>query len=258
MYVYVRTCMYIYIDPCIYMYICIHERHPSCRFIHERCKLIVCFVLLCRVAGPFLIHSRSHVTHLNESCHNKWVMSHIWKSHVTHLNQSCHNKWVMSHIWMSHVTHLNESCHTSADVMLHIWRSHVTHMNESRHTYERVTSHSNESCHTHEWVLPHVGVGPVTHMIINMIPHMCDTTHSISHVTINESGHTSEWVMSHICGIICGPVTHVIIVTWLMTRHVTHMNESCHKYARVTSHTCIRNDMSHGTQLNVSHVAQDW
>jgi len=69
--------------------------------------------------------------------HYERVMSHICRSHVTHMNESCHTYvGVMSHILMSHVTHMNELCHTYEWVMSHIWMSHVLQMNESCLTYE--------------------------------------------------------------------------------------------------------------------------
>ena len=103
-----------------------------------------------------LTDRRSHVTHMNESCHvYRLVMSHVWRSHVTHMNESWHihdcvmyigtsvwmlrleptDKGVMSHIWMSPVTYSNESCHTCEWVMSHIYMRHVTHINESCHAY---------------------------------------------------------------------------------------------------------------------------
>ena len=69
-----------------------------------------------------------------------------WKSHVTHMNQSCHTyERVMSHVWTSHVTH-ESSLHAhllqwTSRKHLCIWKSHVTHMNQSCHTCEWVTSH---------------------------------------------------------------------------------------------------------------------
>jgi len=101
---------------------------------------------------------RSHVTHLNESCHtSEWVILHIWMIHLTHLNESCHtSEWVMSHIWMIHVTHVQESCHTfewchtCAWFMLHICISPVTHI--------------HESCHTYAFVMAHIYMSHVTHM----------------------------------------------------------------------------------------------
>ena len=59
----------------------------------------------------------SLVTRMDESYMlwwtHEWVMSHIWRSHVTHMNESCHTyEWVMSHMWRSHVTHVKESRHT--------------------------------------------------------------------------------------------------------------------------------------------------
>ena len=58
--------------------------------------------------------SMSHVTHINESRHLRyivwgtWVISHIWST------------WIMSYIWcMNHVKRMKKR-------MSHIWKSHVT------------------------------------------------------------------------------------------------------------------------------------
>ena len=90
------------------------------------------------IAWLILYVYRSHVTHINESCH----------TYGTSMNESCHTyEWVMLHIcrwwneWKSLVTHMNESFNTYEWVMSHIWMSHVTHMKESRHTYEWVMSY---------------------------------------------------------------------------------------------------------------------
>ena len=162
------------------------------------------------------LHTMSHVTHVDESCHTcEWVMSHMWMSHVTHDNESCHTcEWVMS------LTHVDESCHTCAWVMSHMTMSHVTHVNESCHTCEWVMSqmwmshvtHVNESFHTWQWVMSHMTMSHVTH--------------------VNESCHTCGWVMSHM---------------WMS--HVTHVNESRHTCASVTSHMCMSHVMSQIPEL---------
>jgi len=37
---------------------------------------------------------------MSESRHTyEWVISPVWMSHVTHMNESCHTCWVVSHIW---------------------------------------------------------------------------------------------------------------------------------------------------------------
>jgi len=60
----------------------------------------------------------------------------------------------------------------------------------------------------------------------------------MSHVThMNESCHTYEWVISH---------------TWMS--HVTHMNKSCHTYKWVMSHIWI----SHVTHMNQSRHTYEW
>jgi len=127
--------------------------------------------------------------------------SHVWKSHVMHMNESCHTYvWVMSrcarrwcsfllrpgtgslrvwHICMSHVTPViesfhtcKESCHAYRWVVSRTWMSHVTHMTESCHAYEWVMSHiwmgcitrMNESCLAYEWVMSHTWISHVAHM----------------------------------------------------------------------------------------------
>ena len=111
----------------------------------------------------------------------------------------CHaNEWVMSHIWMSHVTHTNEPCRTYG------WGTDSTNIKESR-----TNIHYPPSMVSHTWVsiiksrMQHVWTcGCVT--LINKsqanIHHPpCNMSHiQVSHIThINESCHTYDWVMSH-------------------------------------------------------------
>jgi len=88
-----------------------------------------------RDSDEWVILWMSHVSHLNESCHENesW---HTWMSHLTyiwvilHMNESYVTyEWVVSRRWV--VTHINVSSCT--------WISHVSHMNES--------SHGNDTCY---------------------------------------------------------------------------------------------------------------
>jgi len=103
--------------------------------------------------------SRSHVTHMKESCHTyEGGMSHIWRRHVTHMKESCHTyEGGISHIWRSHVTE-TPPIHTSRNkgVMSHIWMSHVKHMNESCHCWRSHVTHMKESCHSYEGDMSHI------------------------------------------------------------------------------------------------------
>jgi len=67
---------------------------------------------------------RIHVcdmTHLSDTHSSNWGILHLRRSHVSHMNESCHtHEWVMSHTWMRNVTcmrncligiHKNKACH---------------------------------------------------------------------------------------------------------------------------------------------------
>jgi len=172
---------------------------------------------------------------VDESCHTcGWVMSHVWMSHVTHMNEAY--EWVSSisvtcvslmcaaWVWFICVTRwcsamsvfnfrcmlpVNESWHAYEWVMAHVWMSHGTRMNESWHTYE--------------WVVSHVCGMSLIYMYDTQMQHrvclqaLVHETHHMyervkSHVCMS-SFRTCEWGMSHI---------------WMS--HVTHVNETCHKY----------------------------
>ena len=157
-------------------------------------------------------------------------MSHVWMSHVTHIWQhlSCHTyEWVKWHVWMSHVTHIwkHLSYHTYEWVMSHVWISHMTRM--------------NESCHTHlaTPVMSHVWMSHVTHMNGDVI-HIW-LLNAVNQVFFFLS---RGYVISHIA------TRHMNVIWLVRMRHVTHMNESCHKYEWVMSHIW----MSHVTHMNES------
>ena len=136
----------------------------------------------------------------------------------------------MSHVRMSHVTHMNESCHANDAsnhtheylmkkdrfIMSRIWMSHVTYM--------------NESCPKHEWVMSHMWMVRFMHM-------MRQITHTnTSWRKTYSSFQAYEWVKSQV---------------WMS--HVADMNESCHKYGWVMSHTQMHHrerQIDHGTQTN--------
>ena len=84
--------------------------------------------------------------------------------------------------------------------MSHIFMSHVTHMHESCHTYARVTSHT---C-----------TNRVTHM-----HESCQHSDESCHTRVQGQG--VERVPEGM-------------------GHVTHINTSCHTYARVKWHMCMR------------------
>jgi len=123
---------------------------------------------MCGMTHAYVPHTfRSHVTHVNGSCHtHARVMSHVSVIQTTHIHEPCH-------IYeQSHPTHIQKSCQTYEWVMQHTHTRHDTHINESCHTYARGTSRHiykqshakkivcrggnwalskiNESCHTHK------------------------------------------------------------------------------------------------------------
>ena len=160
----------------------------------------------------------SHVTHVNEPCHE----SRMRHGTHTHMNESCRTyERAMSHIWMSHVTY----------VLMHKMRSPTAHLDLSAvrtyvcHTYE---SGMSRTWTTYDWDQSPFG--------------MSDNTH------INESRRTAlfsfirETWMSHManleeCAQLC--VSHIWIThkNDMSVRSATHMNESCCRYGWVMSHT---------------------
>jgi len=140
----------------------------------------------------------------------KYIISFaIYHIQVYHMTMSYNDITCISFAKARHVTRVNESCHTYEWVMSHIWMSHVTHASESCHTYEWVMLHVWVS---HEWDLSHIWTRHVTNRSFHT--HQSVMSHIWMSLTyIDGSCHTYGWVMSHI---------------WM--RHVTHINESCHKY----------------------------
>jgi len=82
---------------------------------------------LCQCIMPHVCMSRVTClwveSHMNKSIY-QWMScglyfngsrragSQIRRSHVTHVNESCHTcEWVMSRMWISHLTHAHESWH---------------------------------------------------------------------------------------------------------------------------------------------------
>jgi len=182
----------------------------------------------------------------------QWVMSHKCEwvvSHTYELVMSHMCEWVVSHtceLVMSHtcewvlcytyewyfLTHMNESCVTRRN------ESCLTHMNESW------LIRMNESCLTHtKGVLLHIWMSHVTHMIAGTNIHVCETW-LMHRGLLHCKSHITRW-MSHVSHIWMRHVT---------TRHVTHMNVSCHTYESVMSHIWI----SHVTQMNESCHPSEW
>jgi len=154
---------------------------------------------------------------------HQWVMSHIPMSHVTHMNEACHDEWGMS----LSITRSRFVCR-----LIVCWRQINSILCTSCHTYEWVTSqHISESWHTYEWVTSQVQMGSpniwMSHITFyHTMPHrvlfcillaagrfgVTDST-CVSHVThMNESCHTTS--MSH------GSHTNESL------SHGSHMNES--------------------------------
>jgi len=242
-------------------------------------------------------------TLMNESCGTPMngyeeVMSRLWMSHVTHMNESCHNmwmshathEWVMSHLRMSHGTLMNGSWHNYEWLRV----SHMTLVNESWHTYEWVMAqHVNESCHTHmkeSCRLNEGSAAPLSSMTHNVwqdssisviwLIQTRDMTHSnawhdsficmthdplssVRHdetwpTLMNEScnmtqdsflwmSHTYEWVLSLL-------LSHwwEWVMSHIWTSHVTRLNESCHTYEWVMSHMWMSH--CHKFGLITSHI----
>jgi len=182
-------------------------------------------------------------------------MQHTWVSDVTRKYE-----WVMSWFWMSrsscqmdicmhHGASMNGSCQTCPCVVSQWWMVCVTRMKVmsqkqmtrttrihwSLHTRKRHIAPKIESCHIDGWfvsracnscqknkaIVPHVWMGPFTHASV-----------------------ISRWVMSHAC---------VSLVT-LVSTQVTYMNESCHAYLEVMTHTW----MNHVTHMHESCRIYEW
>jgi len=98
------------------------------------------------------------------------------------------------------VTHMNESCHTQGD-------GFIIEIRTGRTAYSMVT-HLNNACQiwmNHEWVILHMSMSHITDM--NASCHVqgdgliiATFTGNLSYLTVthmNESCHAYEWVMSH-------------------------------------------------------------
>ena len=148
----------------------------------------------------------------------EWVMSHIWRSHVTHMNESCHTyEWVKPHIWMSHV--MDESYHTYEWVTSHIWMIWMSHVAlQWAHWY----------CHCARWT----AVSPelvMSHTWMNNVTYMIDSCHCTRLTDISLYSVVS--LMSHVTRMDESWRGRVMSHIWM--KHVTHMDEmnmSCHTY----------------------------
>jgi hypothetical protein len=137
------------------------------------------------------------------SIHRKWCLiyssttrtancrmrhvTHQWRSHVTHMNESCHiYKGVTSHLNLL----IRKSCHalTSRVVLMN---GHFTRINESRHTC------MNESCHTskevqqwqsliNQWVMSHVKRGITMNEWAHVTRQERYNSERMSHVTCHK------------------------------------------------------------------------
>ena len=95
--------------------------------------------------------SRSHITHMNESCHTRERVAHMNESyHAYELIHMCVKELyhayerAMSHMWTGHVTHVRESRHTCEWVMSHMWMSQIYRQNAK---YVKREPHTqNETC----------------------------------------------------------------------------------------------------------------
>jgi len=161
-----------------------------------------------RKAAGLMSHTwMSHVAH-SESC----------RSHVTHMNESCHtHEWVMSTMcksYRSQLTHIKESCQPcgrgagvipcslrkTAGIMPHMWKSHVTHVEELTpaarpHESKRafVTEELHESCHTHVKVMSHMQKSWLLKLVRTKAEELSLRKSCRSHVThMNGSCHTRK------------------------------------------------------------------
>jgi len=117
---------------------------------------------------------------------------------------------VLQRCIMRHATYMNESCHTHERVMLHVIMSHI----DMWHDTKAKSAHTDYgSCLTYKWVVPYL---------------------YMSHVIWAKDVFIRQ--LSRIC--FCP------LLLWVMS----HMNESCHKYASHVTYEYVT------SYIHMSHV----
>jgi len=122
--------------------------------------------------------SKSHVTHMNVSCHT-YASCRAYERHISQiLRYMCHDSFIRVP-WLIHTRAMTHSyaCHDSficvtGRVMSRIWKTYIANINEACHAYERVMSrvwvsraaHLNETWLACEQAILHERTSFVTHM----------------------------------------------------------------------------------------------
>jgi len=179
--------------------------------------------------------SRSHITHMNESCHTRERVAHMNESyHAYELIHMCVKELyhayerAMSHMWTGHVTHVRESRHTCEWVMSHMWMSHVTRVNESCHTCEwvkftdRMPNMSKEN-HIRKMRPVYVERDPLKRPIKETYRHSVETIESQPSVDTSRIRVMKEWC--HVTR------THTHILSLSLSLSHTHTHTHTHTHA---------------------------
>jgi len=164
------------------------------------------------------------------------AMSHTRQSYVTHMShdrhRSCHTYECSTLQLVSLIVFLLGMFYRIEN-FTHIWMRHVAHVNESCHAHDM----------SHVWRIHHA------HDMSHVMTHSCTRIMSrIRHVTRMSHTSRTRHVTRHDAFVYTNRVTHT-------TCHVTNMNELCHTYGCVMTHTWRRHRISDGLEYSCS---VDW
>jgi len=180
----------------------------------------------------------------------------------------CVGAWKDSgHIKSTHVLTIRFMCETSDPCMTHPCVTRPLHMTES-HMHEKSTFHTGMKQTFRTW-MSRVSQVNESHMNEKQMLHtwMQSTFRTLqSRVSqVNEASH--EWVMSQFEGVVS---QFEWVVSHMWNSHVTHVNESCHRWETVMSRMRLTSQwgkswmsrvtiwMSHVTHVEQSCHACEW
>ena len=145
------------------------------------------------------------MSHITESRHAYiWVTPHVWKSHVTHMNMSCH----MVHVWISHVTCLNESCNAYLcgvaqsepyDIYIYIYIYMYIYIHIYIYIYIYVYVYTYKYMYICIYIYVHMHIYTASESHADWAKWLDSRNMYMSHITrVNESWYTYKCVMSYV------------------------------------------------------------
>jgi len=188
--------------------------------------------------------------HMCDTTHSyMWHDSFICMIRLPHMSVTClvHIR-VMTHsyVWHDIYIYINHFHAQSFYTLKHL---HCNTPIAPKCTATHAVTHCNTCCNTLQHVLQHTATRAATHCN-TVVSHGCQKSwrsfggrriylrwlvHGYMYVThINESCHIYEWVMTHTY--IYADLFPGICMSHIWMRHVTYMNESCHMYEWGMSH----------------------